>query len=118
MAGSTSTWGRVPNVRWATATASTSCFQNERGVLARKGHPLRAARSMKELLDAEWIVTGLRELLEQEFEEQFLNTLAPLSKSCSAMALPMPLAPPVTSAVFPARSYEFGTCVSDRRQGN
>ena len=47
-------------------------FANERVVLARKGHPLRAARSMKDLVDAEWIVTGLRERIELEFEEQFL----------------------------------------------
>lgn len=47
-------------------------FKNERVVLARKAHPLRNARSMKDLLDAEWIVTGLRERLEEEFEEQFL----------------------------------------------
>lgn len=46
-------------------------FKNERVVLARKGHPLAGARSIKALLDAEWIVTGLRERLEQEFEEQF-----------------------------------------------
>lgn len=46
-------------------------FKNERVVLARKGHPLARARSMQALLGAEWIVTGLRERLEQEFEEQF-----------------------------------------------
>ena len=46
-------------------------FHNERVVMARKGHPLRNARSMQALLQAEWIVTGLRERLELEFEEQF-----------------------------------------------
>lgn len=48
-------------------------FRNERVVLARKGHPLRHARSVRDLLDAEWVVTGLRERLEQEFEEQFTD---------------------------------------------
>ena len=46
-------------------------FANQRVVMARKGHPLRAANSLQQLLAAEWIVTGLRERLEQEFEEQF-----------------------------------------------
>lgn len=46
-------------------------FANQRVVMARKGHPLQAARSLRELLAADWIVTGLRERREQEFEEQF-----------------------------------------------
>ena len=46
-------------------------FANPRVVMARKGHPLRCAHSLQQLLAAEWIVTGLRERLEQEFEEQF-----------------------------------------------
>ena len=46
-------------------------FHNERQVVGRKGHPLRHARSIEELLEAEWIVTGLRERIEEEFEEQF-----------------------------------------------
>ena len=48
-------------------------FKNERVVLARKGHPLRNAGSVRELLGAEWVVTGRRERLEQEFEEQFTD---------------------------------------------
>ena len=60
-------------------------FANRRVVMARQGHPLarcdgravgdlgalRGARSLQDLLGADWIVTGLRERLEQEFEEQF-----------------------------------------------
>ena len=46
-------------------------FRNERLVVGRRNHPLRHARSIAELLDAEWIVTGLRERVEEEFEEQF-----------------------------------------------
>lgn len=46
-------------------------FRNERVVVGRKDHPLRHARSMVDLLDAEWIITGLRERLEAEFDEQF-----------------------------------------------
>ena len=56
-------------------------FGNERQVVGRKGHPLRQARSIEALLDAEWIVTGLHERIEEEFEEQFtaLGLRAPKS---------------------------------------
>ena len=47
-------------------------FHNERLVLARKGHPLAREKSLERLLDAEWIVVGLRERVEEEFEEQFV----------------------------------------------
>lgn len=47
-------------------------FRNERVVLARRQHPLRNARSITALLDAEWLVTGLRGRLEEEFDEQFV----------------------------------------------
>jgi DNA-binding transcriptional LysR family regulator len=46
-------------------------YRNERVVMARRGHPLGGTRRLGDLLDAQWIVTGLRERLEQEFEEQF-----------------------------------------------
>lgn len=46
-------------------------FKNERMVLARKGHPLAREKSLARLLDADWIVVGLRERVEEEFEEQF-----------------------------------------------
>ncbi len=46
-------------------------FKNERVVLARKGHPLSKVRSISQLLNAQWLVTGLRGRLEEEFDEQF-----------------------------------------------
>jgi LysR family transcriptional regulator of abg operon len=46
-------------------------FKNERMVLARKGHPLAREKTLERLLDADWIVVGLRERVEEEFEEQF-----------------------------------------------
>lgn len=46
-------------------------FHNERVVVCRADHPKRNVKSIKELIDAEWILTGLRERVEQEFEEQF-----------------------------------------------
>ncbi len=46
-------------------------YRNERAVIARRGHPLRHAGSLAKLVDAQWVMTGLRERPEQEFEEQF-----------------------------------------------
>jgi DNA-binding transcriptional LysR family regulator len=46
-------------------------FRNERVVVCRAGHPRGNVRSLKELVDAQWVLTGLRERVGQEFEEQF-----------------------------------------------
>lgn len=46
-------------------------FRNRRAVVCRRGHPLAGARSLRELIDAQWIMTSLRQPVEVEFEEQF-----------------------------------------------
>ncbi len=46
-------------------------FENIRLVAGRKGHPRRHARRLADLIDAEWILTGVREPLETEFAEVF-----------------------------------------------
>ena len=46
-------------------------FKNERVVVGRKKHPLRNAGSLKALVQADWILTGLRERERQEYEELF-----------------------------------------------
>lgn len=46
-------------------------FRNKRVVVCREGHPLAQARSLRELIDAQWIMTGVRQPVEIEFEEQF-----------------------------------------------
>ncbi len=46
-------------------------FHNQRAVIGRKGHPLRYAGSLAALVHMDWVLTGLRERPEQEFEEQF-----------------------------------------------
>ncbi len=53
-------------------------FANERVVVGRRGHPLREAGSLKQLTGADWLLTGLREREEEEYDELF-NTygLAP-----------------------------------------
>ena len=46
-------------------------FRNKRVVVCRQGHPLAHSRSLGELIGAEWIMTGVRQPVEVEFEEQF-----------------------------------------------
>jgi DNA-binding transcriptional LysR family regulator len=46
-------------------------FHNERVVVCRAGHPRRNVKSLKDLVEAEWVLAGLRGRAEQEFEEQF-----------------------------------------------
>lgn len=46
-------------------------FHNERVVVCRAGHPRRIVKSLAELTGADWILAGLRERVEVEFEEQF-----------------------------------------------
>ena len=36
-------------------------------MLARKGHPLAGAKSMRELLDADWLTTSITDKAETEF---------------------------------------------------
>ena len=48
-------------------------FRNERVVVCRAGHPRRNVKSLRELVDADWVLTGLRGRVEQEFEEQFFE---------------------------------------------
>ncbi|RZI97888.1 MAG: hypothetical protein EOO54_29265, partial [Haliea sp.] len=44
---------------------------NERVIMARKGHPMAGAARLAELVDEEWLVAGIRDRVEEEFEEVF-----------------------------------------------
>ena len=46
-------------------------FNNERVVVGRRGHPLCNAGSLKHLTGADWLLTGLREREEEEYDELF-----------------------------------------------
>lgn len=53
-------------------------FENERFVVGRHGHPLNAARCLADLVGAEWLLTGVRDQVGNEFEEVFTdNGLTP-----------------------------------------
>lgn len=53
-------------------------FENERFVVGRHGHPLGTARRLADLVGAEWLLTGVRDQVGNEFEEVFTdNGLTP-----------------------------------------
>ena len=51
--------------------AADLLFINRRVVACRRGHPLRQSRSLRDLLDAEWIFTGASQAAASEYERQF-----------------------------------------------
>lgn len=63
-------------------------FQNRRTVVGRRGHPLADVRSLRGLIDAQWIMTGLRQPVEIEFEEQFAVHGLPAANSVTQTRCP------------------------------
>ena len=55
----------------APSLSKTKLFDNERVVLARKGHPLAGARALRELKQAEWLTTSITHNAEEELRELF-----------------------------------------------
>jgi len=66
-------------------------FRNTRLVVCRQGHPLAQASSLRELLTADWIMTGLSQPVEIEFEKQFSVHRLPAPKSVTQMLTTLPL---------------------------
>ncbi|MES2913147.1 MAG: LysR substrate-binding domain-containing protein [Pseudomonadota bacterium] len=59
--------GPVPDVNIPPDLRVEKLFQPSRVVLARKGHPLAGARSLAELMDANWLTTSITDKAELEF---------------------------------------------------
>ena len=80
-------------------------FENVRIVLARKGHPLSHARSLRQLIDAEWATTSVTFKAEEEFSELFSRFDLPAPKlalrSQSALTLMSSLAASDLLAMVP-----------------
>jgi DNA-binding transcriptional LysR family regulator len=80
-------------------------FENVRIVLARKGHPLSHARSLRQLIDAEWATTSVTFKAEEEFSELFSRFDVPAPKialrSQSALTLMSSLAASDLLAMVP-----------------
>lgn len=72
-------------------------FRNRRAVVCRRGHPLAHVRSLRGLVDAEWVMTGLTQPVEVEFEEQFSVHGLPAPKSVTQTLTTLPVVALLTS---------------------
>jgi LysR family transcriptional regulator of abg operon len=103
--------GPKPEQHLAPELVQEELFSNARTVLCRKGHPLSEARSLKQLMDAEWATTSITERAEKEFEELFeQNTLRPprlVLRSQSALTLIVAIAYTDLLAMVPVQWTEF-----------
>lgn len=80
-------------------------FANERFVVGRHDHPLRSARRLADLVGAEWLLTGVRDQVGNEFDEVFTdNGLTPpvaLTQSDSTIGVASLLSTTDMLAVLP-----------------
>lgn len=53
--------------------SSEKLFDNERVIVCRRGHPLAGARSLRELVDAEWVTASVTYRTEEELGPLFAN---------------------------------------------
>jgi LysR family transcriptional regulator, regulator of abg operon len=72
-------------------------FKNRRAVVCRHGHPLAGVRSLRDLIDAEWVMTGLTQPVEVEFEEQFSVHGLPAPRSVTQTLTTLPVVALLTS---------------------
>ncbi len=70
--------GPLPMAGVAAGLRHGQLFENRRVVLARKGHPLRHATSLIELVDASWITTSITGDPGMEFGDLFVRHGLPL----------------------------------------
>ncbi|MGF7162775.1 DNA-binding transcriptional LysR family regulator [Rhodoligotrophos appendicifer] len=86
-------------------------FDNTRTVLGRAGHPLANARSLRELVDAEWVMTSITHKADEEMDTLFArNGLPPptlVIQTQSALTLIMTLAYSDMLAMVPIQWTEL-----------
>ena len=66
-------------------------FRNRRVVVCRKDHPLAGKTSLRDLIDAQWMMTGVRQPVEVEFEEQFAAHKLPAPKAITQTLTTLPI---------------------------
>ncbi len=86
-------------------------FDNTRVVLGRRGHPLGRARSLKDLVDAEWATTSVTLKAEEELRELFEQHQLPAPRlalqSQSALTLMVALANSDLLTMVPVQWTQF-----------
>lgn len=72
--------GPPPGAPAAAGLVVEKLFDNTRVIIGRKGHPLARARSLYELVDAEWITTSITRKAEEELGPLFAQNGLPAPK--------------------------------------
>lgn len=86
-------------------------FANTRVVIARKGHPLARAKTLADLVEADWIASSVTHRAEEEFRELFERHHLPVPKllvqSQSGLSLIVALANSDLLALVPVQWTSF-----------
>ena len=72
--------GPPPGAPAAAGLVVEKLFDNTRVIIGRKGHPLARARTLRELVDAEWITTSITRKAEDELGPLFAQNGLPAPK--------------------------------------
>lgn len=86
-------------------------FENDRRIFCRRGHPLAGAKSLSELVDAEWLTTSITYSAEEEVAELFTRNRLPMPRlvfhSQSALTMMIALANTDVIAMIPKQWATF-----------
>ncbi len=86
-------------------------FDNTRVILGRRGHPLQKARSLRDLVEAEWVTTSITHRAEEEMGELFARHGLPpprlAMRTQSALTLMVTLAYSDVLAMVPVQWTGF-----------
>lgn len=103
--------GAAPRVPPAPGLSVEPLFDNTRAVVARKGHPLAGARTLKKLAGAEWATTSIdyntEEDLHRLFDSHGLPQPSVMLQVRSALSLMVALAHSDLLALLPVQWGEF-----------
>jgi LysR family transcriptional regulator, regulator of abg operon len=103
--------GPLPETELPRDLSSEKLFDNKRVILARKGHPLAKARSLRDLVNANWIITSLTVQNSAELGPLFERHGLPLPqirmRTRSALTMIMAAAHSDLLAMMPHQCCDF-----------
>jgi len=103
--------GAAPHTPPAPGLVTALLFENTRTVMARKGHPLAGARSLKDLQGADWATTSVDYRAEEDLQALFkarrLEAPAVVLQAQSALSMMVALASTDLLALLPIQWAEF-----------
>lgn len=72
--------GPMPDVGYPADMLITKLFDNNRVVVGRRGHPLRGARKLSDLTEAEWMTTSITRDAPDELKQVFAEHRLPMPR--------------------------------------